>query len=170
MKNRLTFALVAIIATASPTMAFADHIDSQCSITQCHVGQKVWIEGGNRNDAYFACKSSQLSDYANGLLGIIGTQAMFGVRPQISRATGEPVYVGETEALIVHWRQRAGVQNFYQANSQCKKIATHGRKVPATIISIPSLQRQDTLDDGAAEVKVGNQEYWLPYAYLNSKR
>lgn len=155
--------------------AYSDHIDTMCNIKQCNIGQRVWIEGGNRNDAYFACETSQLSDYTNGILGFIGLQMMMGLHPDISQKTGEPVYQdgSENEKIIISWRQRAGVDSFYQAEQHCKHIVTHGRKVPATIVSIPSIRRKDMLYDNAALIHLDGkhgERYWLPYGYLNAVR
>jgi len=155
--------------------AHADNIDSVCNIKQCHVGQKVWIEGGNRNDAYFACETSQLSDYTNGILGFIGLQMMMGLHPDISQETGEPVYQdgSENEKIITFWRQRAGVNSFYQAEQRCRYIVTRGQKLPATIISIPDIHHQNKYIDNAALIQVSGKHgwsYWLPYGYLNAVR
>ncbi len=165
--------LAVCICVFVPFNAFASDADSTCSIKQCHAGQKVWIEGANRRDAYFACETSPLSDYMNGMLGLLGIQAIIGVQPQISKITGEPIYEGESEEMITLWRERAGVQSFYQAEKRCKHIVTNGRKVAATIISIPDLNRQNTLDYNAAFVQIGGkmrERYWLPYAYLQAVR
>jgi hypothetical protein len=101
----------------------AANTSKTCFVTYCRLGDKA-VTYSKKSDPYFACPSKELSDYTNGVLGLIEvSHQLSGSVPHTSSETGEPEYVGQSKARIDSWRESAGVNTFHEALAKCKKGA-----------------------------------------------
>jgi hypothetical protein len=75
-----------------------------------------------------------------------------GKAPKNDPKTGEPVYEGETQAMLIAHRQEAGVRSFQEAVKQCRAGANG---LAVRVVESPSESRAMRVSDAA-----GNQ-FWL---------
>jgi hypothetical protein len=87
-------------------------------------------------------------------------QAAFGVAPQISKATGEPVQTGETLAMLNMLRSKAGVKGFDEAAAMC------GKGLPKLAVFVS----ESPVDANVFKVinKENTKFFWMPKAMANT--
>lgn len=113
--RRLVFtSLFALAVSAGAT-------ETRCDITPCPAGAKV-VTYATKSEMFYACPTTELAEYTNFVLGLITVQyTLTGTLPNVSPATGEPEYQGETKSMISVRRNAAKVRTFDQATALCKE-------------------------------------------------
>lgn len=132
---------------------------SNCGDSECPAGTKA-VTHATLQEPFYLCRSNELSEYANLVLGVMVKQAQYAeVAPAISGKTGEPVAQGDDKLLLDKYRARAGVSSFEEALSKCYK----GRgDFKAVVLYSPADSSSIYV---AAEDDPGNK-LWLPKARL----
>jgi hypothetical protein len=126
----------------------------ECDFADCAAGTKV-ITSPVSAGPYFACKSEQLSEYTNFVLGLLSVQkTLAGTMPNVDPETGEPVYEGETKQVLDGLRLKAGVETFDEAVALCTK-GPHRRK--ATVLNFVKGRSATWISDDKSGVT-----YWVP--------
>ncbi len=146
--------------------ASAASFEQACTQRQCAVGEIVTIQGNGPKDFYYACPTKALSNYTNGVSGMLEMQfSLTGRRPRFNRITGDPDYEGESSYTVAQLHEDANVPTFHDAIRICRKTWAHARRVK--ILSVPASNDQ-SLENMSAFVQDARsqQRYWLPYSYL----
>jgi hypothetical protein len=133
-----------------------------CQISACPAGTKG-VTSSSQQEPYYTCKSGELSDYANYVLGVMVAQINFaGVSPKITSKTGEPDVPVDQQPILDGYRKRAGVSSFEEALSKCYR-GRGGKNV--TVLDDPKqgnsiyVQAEDNRSD----------QFWLPKAKLDKR-
>lgn len=145
------------LALALSPSAFAVDMDKSCSSQECNVGDAL-LTYAVKSDPYYACPTRELSEYVNGVMGLVSiTYSMTGKFPNVSPATGEPEFQGETKTLIDIWRSDAGVRTLDEASEKCRDGKN---KVQVTLMNTP--------DEGISVWVVDQKKsaFWLPRGHL----
>jgi hypothetical protein len=135
---------------------------SSCQDSECPAGTKA-VSYSTQQEPFYLCKSSELSEYANFVLGVMVKQARYAeVAPLISGKTGEPAVEGDDKLLLDKYRAKAGVSSFEEAISKCYK----GRRdMKLDVLYSP--------EDGSSIYVVAEDDpenkLWLPKARLFRK-
>lgn len=96
--------------------AYADSLDQACTQRQCTKGEIVTIKGNGPKDYYFACPTKALSNYTNGVSGLLEMQySLTGRLPKFNRKTGDPIYEGESADTVARLHEDANVPTFLDA-------------------------------------------------------
>lgn len=97
----------------------ASPIKSSCLSSECPAGTKA-VTYTTQQEPFYQCKSSELSEYANFVLGVMLKQVRYAdIAPEISGKTGEPAVQGDDKLLLDKYRAKAGVSSFEEALSKC---------------------------------------------------
>lgn len=146
---------------ASPDRASGSSaaVSSSCQASECPAGTKA-VTYSTQQEPFYLCKSSELSEYANLVLGVMVKQARYAeVAPAISGKTGEPATEGDDRLLLDKYRAKAGVSSFEEAISKCYK----GRRdMKVVVLYSPA-------DSGSIYVAAEDDQenkLWLPKANL----
>jgi hypothetical protein len=132
---------------------------SNCRNAECPAGTKA-VTYATQQEPFYLCKSSELSEYANFVLGVMVKQARYAeVAPSISGKTGEPAAEGDDKLLLDKYRAKAGVLSFEEAISKCYK----GRRDMKVIVLYSPADSSSIYV--AAEDDQENK-LWLPKARL----
>ncbi len=133
-------------------------VPSSCRDSECPAGTKA-VTYATQQEPFYLCKSSELSEYANFVLGVMVKQALYAeVAPSISGKTGEPAAEGDDKLLLDKYRAKAGVSSFEEAISKCYK----GRRdMKVVVLYSPA-------DSGSIYVAAEDDQgkLWLPKARL----
>lgn len=106
---------------ASANNATVAAVASSCAESECPAGMKA-VTHPMQQDPFYLCRSNELSEYANLVLGVMVKQARYSeFAPSIVGKTGEPVTQGDDKLLLDKYRARAGVSTFEEAISKCYK-------------------------------------------------
>ncbi len=106
---------------ASGSSAAVSPVSSSCQASECPAGTKA-VTYSTQQEPFYLCKSSELSEYANFVLGVMIKQARYAeVAPAISSKSGEPAAEGDDKLLLDKYRAKAGVSSFEEAISKCYK-------------------------------------------------
>ncbi|KAF1004103.1 MAG: hypothetical protein GAK36_00128 [Pseudomonas sp.] len=148
---------ILLAAIAIAPAANAVDLSKSCTAVDCSAGTKA-VTYAQKDDAYHACPTLELSDYVNGVVGFVSmTYGMTGKMPNVSPKTGEPEYAGETKDMIDNWRSAAKVSSFDEATAKCSKGKD---KVQVIVMNSP---------EGGLSVWVADQKqntFWLPRGHL----
>lgn len=131
-----------------------------CLISACPAGTKG-VTSSSQQEPYYTCKSGELSDYANYVLGVMLAQAdLAGVSPKITSKTGEPDVPQNQQPILDGYRTRAGVSSFEEALSKCYRGRGH---LKVTVLDSTT---------GGNSIYVRSEEnqkdkFWLPKAKLD---
>ncbi|MGF6154036.1 hypothetical protein [Pseudomonas fluorescens] len=142
--------------TLAPIAGAAD-MSKSCSTVSCDAGDKAttYIEKGA---FYFACPTKELSEYVATVWGVVSVSyQLTGKLPNISPATGEPEYEGQTKEMIDALRSDAKVSTYDQAQALCAKGKAGVRVM---VMNNP---------EDAISIWVGadNQKpFWMPKSFL----
>ncbi len=140
------------------------HVDTallhSCLISACSTGTKA-VTSSSQQEPYYTCKSGELSDYANYVLGVMLAQAdLTGVSPKITSKTGEPDVSKNQQSILDGYRTRAGVSSFEEALSKCYR----GRgNLRVTVLDSPK-------EGNSIYVRPEENQkdkFWLPKAKLD---
>lgn len=131
-----------------------------CISAYCPIGTKAMTHTVHQNP-YFTCKSGELSNYTNFVLGVMREQIQSeGYSPEISANTGEPVVQGRDLIMLDRYRARAGVSSFEEAIAQCYK-GIGGLKVVVLSNPMKSASIYVSAEDNKAN------KFWLSKAALD---
>jgi hypothetical protein len=144
---------------ASGSGAAVSPVSPSCQTSECPAGTKA-VTYSTQQEPFYLCKSSELSEYANLVLGVMIKQARYAeVAPAISGKTGEPAAEGDDKLLLDKYRAKAGVSTFEEAISKCYK----GRRdMKVVVLYSPA-------DSGSIYVAAEEDQenkLWLPKASL----
>jgi len=132
---------------------------SSCEDSECPAGTKA-VTHSTQQEPFYLCRSNELSEYANLVLGVMIKQARYAeVAPAISGKTGEPATQGDDKLLLDKYRAKAGVSSFEEAISKCYK----GRgDFKAIVLYSPT----DSSSIYVAAEDDPDNKLWLPKAKL----
>ncbi len=151
------FLATGLAAISSSAMAASD---SQCNQTACSAGANV-VTHATKEDAYFACQTKEISEYANYVLGLVTISAMLGKMPNISSETGDPEQTGESKAILDSLRKKSGARTFDDALKRCEK-GRHGIKM--VVANNPADSGSMWVYDPARKLN-----YWIPKSHADKK-
>jgi hypothetical protein len=104
---------------ASPKNPLQMVVGQACSISACPAGSSV-VTASKKEGPFFACETSELSDYTNFVLGLVAMGKAIGAPPaNLDPQTGEPAYQGTTKDMLDDLRGKASVESFDEAGSHC---------------------------------------------------
>ena len=90
-----------------------------CQTSECSAGTKA-VTYTSQQEPFYTCKTGELSDYANHVLGLMVLQGRFTESlPKMSATTGEPEVAGNDKYLMDRYREKAGVSTFEEALAKC---------------------------------------------------
>lgn len=144
---------------ASGSSAAVSPASSSCQASECPAGTKA-VTYSTPQEPFYLCKSSELSEYANLVLGVMVKQARYAeVAPAISGKTGEPAAEGDDRLLLDKYRATAGVSSFEEAISKCYKGR---RNMKVVVLYSPA----DSSSIYIAAEDDQENKLWLPKANL----
>ncbi|HWT68082.1 MAG TPA: hypothetical protein VN214_03100 [Pseudomonas sp.] len=146
-----------LLAVTAIPAANAMDMSKSCTAVDCSAGAKA-VTYAQKDDAYYACPTFELSDYVNGVMGFVSmTYGVTGKLPNVSPKTGEPEYTGQTKDMIDSWRTAANVSTFDEGIAKCSEGKN---KVQVIVMNSP---------DSGLSVWVADQKqntFWLPRGHL----
>jgi hypothetical protein len=111
---------------------------------------------------YYACPTRELADYTNTVIGLSAiTLRLTGELPNISPATGEPEYEGQSKDILDALRSSAHVRTFDEAVMHCKIGSGVQRLIVANMPTKGLALTAWVVVDGKPDVL-----YWMPSAFL----
>lgn len=126
-----------------------------CLIAACPGGTRAITRTADQQP-YYTCKSSELSDYANYVLGVMLAQMQSaGYAPKISSNTGEPVVQGKEQEMLDRYRASAGVSSFEEALSRCYRGSGN---IDVVVLFNP--EKGGSIYVSAVDKQ--NDKFWLP--------
>ncbi len=149
-----------LAAIAASQISYADDMSKTCLVQECAPGSKA-VTFSAKDDYYFSCPTSELSEYTNTVLGLISVSSQIGGKlPNISPVTGEPEFQGETKDLVDSLRLATGVSTYDQALAQC---ARGTNKKSVMVMNNPK-------DGGSIWVAGQDQKpFWMPKGFLSKR-
>ena len=137
----------------------AASIKSSCLSKECPAGTKA-VTYTTQQEPFYQCKSGELSEYANFVLGVMIKQVRYAdIAPVISGKTGEPAVQGDDKLLLDKYRAKAGVASFEEALSKCYRGVGN---LKVAVLYSPAASNSIYV---AAEDDRENK-FWLPKARL----
>ncbi|WP_237247252.1 hypothetical protein [Sideroxyarcus emersonii] len=134
---------------------------TNCLTAECPAGTRA-VTFTTRQEPFYSCKSDELSDYANYVLGVmIAHMLPTGAAPEIGK-TGEPVVQGSEKQALDRLRAKAGVSTFEEAIAKCYR-GEQNQKVQV----LYSPKDSDSIYVAAEEHP--ENKFWMPKARLLRK-
>lgn len=142
-------------------LSIAGNVDKQCSIATCDAGTKV-RSYATQSEPHFACKTKELSEYTNYVLGLLAfSKMMSGRMPNLSPVTGDPEQEGQSKVILDTLRSEAKVRTFDQALTMCER----GRNgIQLLVANNP----KDSQSMWVFDVK-RNLNYWVPKSAMDKQ-
>ena len=131
-----------------------------CTASNCPAGTRA-MTASSEQEPYYTCKSRELSDYANYVMGLMLDQVNFaGSSPKITSKTGEPDVPKSQQAILDDYRTKAGVSTFEGALAKCYRGIGN--------MSVSVLENPSVGDSMRVRSESNpNETFWLPRAKLN---
>jgi len=101
--------------------AHAGTFENSCAVKECLPGDKA-VTYATKSEMYWVCPTRELAEYTDLVIGLVAAQfELTGKLPNISPATGEPEYQGESKIMLDQSRDAAHVESFDEATALCRK-------------------------------------------------
>lgn len=150
---------ISTVTTAKAPDRTSSEQKISCLSSPCLVGSKAFTSVTLSN-FFYTCKSKELSEYANFVLGVMDSQVgASGIRPSITKFSGEPEVQGNEKLLMDKFREKAGVHTFEEAISKCYR-GRDDMNVMVQFSPIDSTSIYVTPED------VRQSAFWMPKASL----
>lgn len=132
-----------------------------CLIAECPAGTRA-VTFTTRQEPFYSCKSDELSDYANYVLGVMIAHVLpTGAAPEIGK-NGEPVVQGSEKQALDRLRTKAGVATFEEAIAKCYR-----GEGSLQVQVLYSPKDSDSIYVAAEEHQ--ENKFWMPKARLLRK-
>jgi hypothetical protein len=156
MKLAMTCALL-----LNATVATAQVSSSACTFDTCKAGTHARTYY-KKSDPYYECPTREMAEYVTTIIGLVALHAALGVQPNVSPATGEPEYEGESKRMLDNLRAAAHVSTFDDAMAQCRDGVS---KKAVTVMNMP----KNSLVAWVFDRKT-NESFWMPITHLDKTR
>ncbi len=131
-----------------------------CTVSNCPTGTGA-VTASSEQEPYYTCKSRELSDYANYVMGLMLAQVNFaGSSSKITSKTGEPDVSQAQKPMLDAYRARAGVSTFEGALSKCYRGLGN---MDVSVIENP--KSGDSIL--VRSLSNPNEKFWLPRGKLD---